>query len=564
MLLPQASMSDEGAKKAEAEEAADGAADDDAKSADEKKSPKKKPKKKAEDSAPQDWAPHPIVGNWAALGLAALSAVLGPLGHAGFDIWPLAFIAWVPLIIALRGRTPKQALWLGWGFGFATTMVGFHWLIEMLKVFSGFPLPLCILFASILCVQMGGRMALLGWLAARMERRGWHHGLSFLGAFAVSELIYPLLFTWYYGAAMHAVPLMMQTADLGGPILVTMMVLAVNVALAELLQKPLHGTAIDRRTVIAGFGFAAVAALYGFVRMASVDASLESAEKITVGMVQGNMPLKGRGRAVPVHIKRTHELREKGVDLVVWSEAAMARGFNVKTYEKDIQRRVTRHLGVPTIVGGVIYERMKRPNGKGRRARYFNSAFITDDKGAILGRYDKQFLLMFGEYLPFGDDFPILYKWSPNSGSFSKGKIFDSLPFGDHKIAAHICYEDLSPSHINKMVDVGDPDLLVNMTNDAWFGDTIEPWQHLALAKFRSVEQRMYMVRVTNSGVSAIIDPNGRVTVQSGTFTEEALTGEVHFLKNRTIYNKLGDIPWWVITILCFAAAFIRKPKKKK
>src|SRR5690606_17515185 len=95
----------------------------------------------------------------------------------------------------------------------------------------------------------------------------------------------------------------------------------------------------------------------------------------------------------------------------------------------------------------------------------------------------------------------------------------------------------------------GKPDLLVNLTNDAWFGDTSEPWIHLALAKLRSVEQRLFMVRATNSGASAIIDPVGRTPVlSSDTFQEEALKGEVVFLEGGTLWGVLGNAPWWLVS----------------
>src|SRR5690606_26219969 len=132
------------------------------------------------------------------------------------------------------------------------TMIGFYWLVSMLETFSGFPLPVCALFAAILCLEKGGRVALMGWMYARAAGRGWHHGLVMLGAFAVSELVWPVLFPWYFGASMHDTPIMMQTADLGGPILVGVVVLAVNVAIAELLNKAVFQVDVDRRTVIGG------------------------------------------------------------------------------------------------------------------------------------------------------------------------------------------------------------------------------------------------------------------------------------------------------------------------
>ncbi|RLB60478.1 MAG: apolipoprotein N-acyltransferase, partial [Deltaproteobacteria bacterium] len=504
----------------------------------------------AKDDDPPGWGVHPIVSPGAAWGLATLSGLLCPIGFAGIDVWPLAFVAWVPLIIALRGQTAKRALALGWYSGFIMTAIGFYWLVEMLEVFSGFPLALSILFAGLLCVQKGGRMALMAWLYARATGRGWHHGLCFIGAFAVSELVYPLLFPWYYGASVHNVPLLMQTADLGGPIMVTIVIIAFNVGLAELLERPMFRQAADKRTQIGGVGLLVFAVIYGAVRISSVDAVRDQSEKIKVGLVQGNMELHKRGRARQVHIKRTRELRKEGVDLVVWSEAAIPSSFNVTNYQARMKRTVTRFLRVPTVVGGILREKIEPPPETGRKWRSFNAAFMADEKGNIVGRYDKQYLLMFGEYLPLGDTFPVLYKWSPNSGRFAHGTSFEPLHFGEHKLATMICYEDIIPTFVNKLVAVGDPDLLVNMTNDTWFGDTTEPWIHLALAKFRSVEHRRYLVRVTNSGVSAIVDPVGRVVVHSDTFKEQVLVGDVHFMRQRTVFATLGQAPWWIVTAL--------------
>ena len=121
----------------------------------------------AEVSGAVEWHPHPILSPKKAWALVILSAVLCPVGFVGIDVWPLAFIAWMPLIVALRGQTPKRALLMGWVAGFGMTMIGFYWLIDMLEVFSGFPLPLCVLFAAILCLQKGGRIALCGWHAAK-------------------------------------------------------------------------------------------------------------------------------------------------------------------------------------------------------------------------------------------------------------------------------------------------------------------------------------------------------------------------------------------------------------
>jgi len=198
---------------------------------------------------------------------------------------------------------------------------------------------------------------------------------------------------------------------------------------------------------------------------------------------------------------------------------------------------------------------------EGTQVHYFNTALITAGDGAIQGRYDKQYLLAFGEYLPLGETFPVLYQWSPNSSRFSSGTSLEPLPYRDHKISTLICYEDILPGFVNGMVRHADPDLLVNLTNDAWFGDSTEPWIHLALAQLRAVEHRRYLIRATNSGVSAIVDPVGRVPLHGATFKEESLIGVAKFMRSHTGYEILGDWPWALSTAAIVLMAFVRRER---
>jgi len=192
----------------------------------------------------------------------------------------------------------------------------------------------------------------------------------------------------------------------------------------------------------------------------------------------------------------------------------------------------------------------------------YNSGLLADADGVVCPdcRYDKHFLLAFGEYLPFGDWLPILYEWSPNSGHFSPGTSLRPLPLGERQIALFICYEDILPDFVNRIVRSGTPDLLVNMTNDAWFGDTTEPWIHFALAKLRAVEHRRFLVRSTNSGVSGFVDPVGRTVRHGGTFREEAFTAEIAWLRAGTPFALVGNLPWWLLALAVFAAGLRNAP----
>ncbi len=509
------------------------------------------------------WNPRPIVSPKVGYALSVLTGLLYFLAFPATAARPfafVAFIAFVPWLYAIRGQTARVAMKMSWVMGFVGVSLGFYWLVTMLEVFSGFPLPLCILFAAILNVYQSGRVALTGWLYGRATERGWPHAPVLVAAFVAGELAFPLLFPWYAGVTMHDWPIMLQLADLGGPIAVSAMLLGSNLAIAELIEVVRHKAPVHRVTIGVGFAVPVLAALYGAIRMNSIDAVVAKSEKIRVGMVQPYNDLFNRRDALRTHLDMTKEITQKEpIDLVVWSEAPLGRAFSEDRYKQMVKSDVTGKLGVPAIVGALLVRNPDRKKDPTAHRDFFNVALMADEQGNIVGRYDKQYLMMFGEYLPFGELFPVMYKWSPNSSKFTPGTSFAPLEWKGHRITAMICYEDILPSFVNKLVDAGDPDLFVNLTNDTWFGNSTEPWIHLALAKFRSIEHRLYLVRVTNSGVSAIVDPNGRITVQSGVYTKENIVGEARFLRERTIYSRTGDTPWWILTALVAAASFRRR-----
>lgn len=489
-----------------------------------------------------------------AYALAALSGVVYFLGFPGVSLWPLSFVALAPLLVALTGQAPRRAAGLGLVQGLTLSLFGFYWLFGALQRFSGFPAPLCAIFMAALCAYQGGRVALTAWLSARAERRGWPSAPAFALAFVASELVYPLLFPWYFGASVHDAPALLQAADLGGPYLVGLVLVAPNLALAELLRARLERRPLAPRLVAVGLAIPAIAALYGLVRLRRIDAALAAAPSIQIGIAQGNQPLEGHASALATHLELTRRLRERGAELVLWSEGADARTYPEDRYQELARSEITRRLGVPAILGTGIRRSTATP-----RDTFFNTALLSDAAGTILGRYDKHVLLAFGEYLPLGATFPFLYRWSPNSGRFSPGDSLDPLILGEHRVSVIICYEDLLPAFVNRLVRHADPDLIVNLTNDTWFGDTTEPLEHLALAQLRAVEHRRYLIRATNSGLSAIIDAAGRVTLRGGQLREEALLGEAHFLRERTCYERLGDAPWYACTAAIALMALVEK-----
>jgi apolipoprotein N-acyltransferase len=480
------------------------------------------------------------------------------------DAWPLTFVAWVPLIVAMRGQGVRRSALLGWTAGTTMNFAGFFWLLGMLQTFSGFPLPLCLVFDLIVCAAQGGRYALLGWIHGRATARSWPAAPVFAGAFVLSELAYPLLFPWYYASTAHKAPVLTQVGDLGGPVLVGLVLVAVNLALAELVISRRERRPPVRSVLATGAAALALTCAYGAVRIRSVDAAAQAAPSSVVGVVQANMGLMEKrthyDEGLRRHLRLSSELRARGADFLVWSEtSAMQPAFD-EMYQEELGR-VAARIQRPSIFGAVIVKRV--PDERGYVL--YNSGVASDVSGHIDSRYDKQYLLAFGEYLPFGDTFPILYRWSPNSGRFTPGRSLDPLIVDvngtKHSVSLLICYEDILPRFTNDAVRHANPDLLVNMTNDAWFGDTEEPWEHLALSELRAVEHRRYLVRGTNSGVSAVVDPVGRVIAHTGTFREDSLLATIHWLRGRTVYEIVGDWPWLLCALAAAFASFRRKPE---
>jgi len=506
---------------------------------------------------------------------AALTGFLYYASFPGIDLWPLAFVAWIPWLLWLETATPALAFRSGLTLGLVVVFFGFYWLLNMLETFSGFPLPLCLLFMFLLSLYQAVRFGLLGWLYVRARRSlvGPPAGLAFVLAFAASETAWPMLFPFTFAGSAVPVPILLQVAELGGQLLVALTLIGPNWALSRLVlwfveqrreKLPLSWATLRplRPALVIGFGSLFLSLIYGAIRMPMVDAEVRAAPKIKVGLVQANMGLmekrtnleEGKQR----HVSLTKKLRDQGAEFVVWSETSLAGAISEVDANRFYEQTLTKQLKVPTLLGAVL----SRPVDDARHNIYFNSALLTDKKGKIRSRYDKHFLLAFGEYLPFGEKYPELYEISGNSGRFSPGVTLEPLELNNHRIAVIICYEDIVPGFVKDLMNTNNPELIVNMTNDAWFGDSSEPWEHMALSVFRAVEHRRFFVRSTNSGISGFVDPNGRILKKTKTFEIAAESQEVAWLSGRTPFQLLGGVPDLVLTLGSFLLAFLRRPRR--
>ena len=171
----------------------------------------------------------------------------------------------------------------------------------------------------------------------------------------------------------------------------------------------------------------------------------------------------------------------------------------------------------------------------------FNSAYLLSPQGEQEAKYDKVHLVPYGEYVPLRRLFPFISKLVQGVGDFGTGKGYVPLAMDGRQIGILICYEGIF-AEAGRTYRRNGAELLVNITNDAWFGRTSAPYQHLSMTVFRAVENRLYLIRAANTGISAIIDPLGRIVSRTGLFEKATLRGEMRFMDGGTFYSAWGDI----------------------
>jgi apolipoprotein N-acyltransferase len=519
----------------------------------------------------------PARARLARLGLSALSGALLPLAVPTANLWPLMWIALVPqLHVALTSRTPRRAFLHGWLTGTLANTAGFYWMAGLLERFGHMSPVEALPIMLLLTAYQGLEFAILSWGVHRLRERtggGLSVALMAMLVMAAIELCMPQIFPFYLAMSQAPVPAMIQIADLTGPIGVTALMVAWNGALVDAWHARRAGGRKLRPLAVAS-AFVVVALVYGAVRLHQVDAARAAAPKVKTGLVQANVGILEKwdpnefAKLLVTHQRLSADLARAGAGLVVWPESsypyALPRPFEHEWPAGD-PRRVREGFDTPLLFGALT-RTVGAPQKPADRYPY-NTALMMDAAGNVTGAYDKVFLMLFGEYIPFYDTIPWFTKLFPEASNFSRGSEPGSFPLTvggrDYKLGPLICYEDILPGFTRRVAKLA-PNALVNITNDAWFGRTSEPYQHLALAVFRAVENRLELVRAVNTGVSAHVDAAGRVLARTDSVdpadTPDAppstLLVDLALLEGGGLYRHVGDLFGFacLVTLVALAA----------
>jgi apolipoprotein N-acyltransferase len=361
-----------------------------------------------------------------------------------------------------------------------------------------------------------------------------------------------------------------QISDITGVSGVSFFIVLVNVFLFLTLRWASYrfrkGNSVTGRFPLV-YGFLTVLVLvtvtgYGWVRLKDIRYHMKHSPSIRVALVQGNIDQSQKWD--PANFRKTlsiyQELSEKAagktVDLIVWPETAVPGYYVPDLVDSQVVRSVANRVGTPIVFGSLSYDR------QGTRYRTFNSAFLVSPGEEEIFRYDKIHLVPFGEYVPLKPLMPFVDKLVEGIGEFSAGKEHTLFSTPKALCGVLICYEVIFPRYACAYARKG-ANVLVNITNDAWFGKTGATYQHLSLAAFRAVETRLPLIRAANTGVSALVSPTGKITAQTTVFIKTFLTGSVPIFCEPTFfvhYRRMFDFLCAVIVgFIALRAHLFRK-----
>jgi apolipoprotein N-acyltransferase len=292
---------------------------------------------------------------------------------------------------------------------------------------------------------------------------------------------------------------------------------------------------------------------YGYSRVESVQEQMAKGQVMRVKLIQPNIEqaVKWDPAYQDDTLKVLESLSLAGAsdspELIVWPEAATPFYFQLKEAYATRVVNIIRQARAHYLLFGSPAFTVERSEIK-----YHNSAFLVSSQGEVLGRYDKMHLVPFGEYVPLQKLLFFVHKMVEDIGDFSPGGQPGVLSFQGKSLGVLICYEIIFPELARQCVQKGSS-FLVTITNDAWFGKTSAPYQHNSMATLRAVENRVFVARAANTGITSLIDPTGKIVSATGLFTPAAVTGKIQLVKISTLYNRYGDI----FVVICSVVSFL-------
>ena len=500
--------------------------------------------------------------------LSFLSGILLILSFPSFDVEVFAWFALVPLFYSIEGKGLYHSFILGFLTGVISFLGILYWIIVAVHTYGNVPLILSGLILLLLVVYLSLFIGAFAFLTRCIQIRSGLQTILFTPVLWVAlEYLRSFLLTGFpwanLGYSQYLNLPVIQMADITGPYGPSFVILLVNATLFGVLHQWSKRTFPFKEviiTVVILLGFL----IYGYLKMGAVGRRMIQNPPLKIGLVQGNIDQSVKWdesfqkETLKIYEKLSFKVAEEKPDLIIWPETATPFFFqDAKEYQPlilDIPKKTNAFL----LFGTPSYKIQK---GK---ANHYNSAYLVSPAGEPVGKYDKIHLVPFGEYVPLQDLLFFIGSLGEGIGDFKSGKEIFNFTLPQGKFGVLICFEIIFPDLCRRFVKRG-ANFLVTVTNDAWFGRTSAPHQHFSMAAFRAVENRVFVARAANTGITGFIDPRGKILKEGRIFTEEAMSATIRLSSQKTFYTLYGDVFAWAcaaFSLLLLVNTLFQKPKK--
>ena len=505
---------------------------------------------------------------WRRVVSAVLSGILLIFCFPRFDLTALAWVALIPLLAAIEGASLRRAFWLGGLCG----MIGYagilSWLTSTMTRFGGLPIPVALLVMLMLAAYVSLYLGAFCALLCRIGRKDT--GLRWVAApflWVALELGRSYLLTGFpwasLGYSQYRWLSVLQISDITGFYGVSFLVVLVNATLWTILRRYLPGgsksdTRLSRWALMGTAVLMAAVLLYGRARLETFSSFAEDNPEraVRVALLQGNIPQDQkwnesfRRKTLDVYRELTYRTAQKKPDLIVWPETAAPFFFFRDRAYRQMLLDLSADVKAPLLVG--VLSAVVRD----REYRLQNSAFQVTPEKKVDGRYDKMHLVPYGEFVPLRRFFPFIRKMVSGIGDFEAGDRLTVFRHAKVPFSVLICYEVIFAEEVRRFVRNG-ARMLVNITNDAWFGRSAAPFQHMAIAAVRAVENRVPLIRAANTGITGVVDATGRIRDATALFVRTGVVTTVQpgtpGLNGLSFYARHGDI----FAFLCAAVTLL-------
>ena len=484
----------------------------------------------------------------------SLAVLSGILLTASFPPLGLSFLAWfalVPLLISISNESPSKAFRLGFITGTVHYLSLIYWIVIVLGRYGNLNIFLSSFACFFVCIYLALFIALFSTLAASLKNTRF--AALFTATFWVGlETVrtqYLIEFPWcLLGYTQYKNLYLIQIADILGVYGVSFMIVLINGLIFHLFLGSLYGTTQKK-----GIGFLKweipIACLitmgilgYGHYRLSEGQDQNENHQVLKVVIVQGNIDQSLKWdpayqvKTLETYLKLTRENYDFKPGLIVWPETSIPFFFQDNNKLSRKLPSMVQESKASLLFGSPAYQRTSGT------IKYYNRAYLIAPDANPPQSYDKVHLVPFGEYVPLRKLLSFINRLVPAAGDFAKGEEIVTINYEHLSMGVLICFEAIFPE-IARVHTTKGANILVNITNDAWFGKTSAPYQHLAMTVFRAVENRRPLIRSANTGFSAFIGPQGKIIARSSLFCEETLTVSPDISNsNLTFYTRSGDI----------------------